>query len=210
MFAVSAIRSNAIILAAVGLITTACIAVTFQGTKDIIAEQERLAQAKALLEIVPDSAHDNDMLASQIALPNYQAIGLHQAENGYLAKWHDEVIAVLLPVIARDGYSGDIRMLVGINRDGSIVGVRALSHHETPGLGDKIELKKSDWILGFNGKSLTNPQPAKWRVTKDGGEFDTFTGATITPRAVTKAVKQALEYFNQHQEILIGAEASER
>jgi electron transport complex protein RnfG len=198
-----AIRRNGLILAAVGLVTTASIAVTFQGTKDIIAEQERQAQARALLEIVPNSMHDNDMLETQITLPDVEAIGLHQQENGYLAIQQGKVVAVLLPVIAREGYSGDIRLLVGINSDGSLAGVRALSHHETPGLGDKVELKKSPWILSFNGKSLNNPSEEDWKVSKDGGEFDTFTGATITPRAVTKAVKNALVYFEKHKATLI-------
>jgi electron transport complex protein RnfG len=203
MLPMPAIRRNGFILAAVGLVTTACIAVTFQGTRDIIAEQERQAQARALLEIVPNSMHDNDMLEAQITLPDIEAIGLHQKENGYLAKQQGEVVAVLLPVIAREGYSGDIRLLIGINSDGSLAGVRALSHHETPGLGDKVELKKSPWILSFNGKSLNNPSEADWKVSKDGGEFDTFTGATITPRAVTKAVKNALVYFEKHKATLI-------
>ena len=92
---------------------------------------------------------------------------------------------------ARDGYSGDIRLLVGVDKAGKLAGVRVLNHRETPGLGDKIELKKSDWVLSFNGRSLQDPTPENWAVTKDGGEFDTFTGATVTPRAVVESVRYA-------------------
>jgi len=203
MLAATASLRNGLILAAFGLLTTAGIALTYQNTKDAIAEQERQAQARALLEIMPADSHSNDMLDDQIQLQNFQALGLRRDEVGYLAKSDSSVIAVLLPVIARDGYSGDIRLLVGIKANGELAGVRVLQHSETPGLGDKVELKKSKWILGFNGKSLQNPVADKWRVTKDGGHFDTFTGATITPRAVTKAVKSALQYFETHRAQLL-------
>ncbi len=110
-----------------------------------------------------------------------------------------DVIAVIIPATARDGYTGDIDLIIGINADGTVAGVRVLSHRETPGLGDKVDYKKSQWVDGFIGRSLLNPHPEQWAVKRDGGEFDQFTGATITPRAVTKAVKQALEYYHSHQ-----------
>jgi electron transport complex protein RnfG len=204
MMPLAAIGRNGLLLAAFGLITTAGIALTFQGTKDTIAEQERLAQSRALLEIMPADTHSNDMLDHSFPLPSFSDLGLRSQDNGYRAlnSRHD-TLAVLIPVLARDGYSGDIRVLVGIAADSSIVGVRVLSHNETPGLGDKIDLKKSDWILSFNGKSLTNPILKGWSVKKDGGEFDAFTGATITPRAVTRAVLRALQYFETHRSELL-------
>jgi electron transport complex protein RnfG len=163
-----------------------------------------LAQARALLEIMPADTHSNDMLGDRFDLLASDELGLRGPDAGYRAIDDDNnVVAVLLPVLARDGYSGDIRVLVGIKADASIAGVRVLSHNETPGLGDKVELKKSDWVLDFNGKSLTNPSLSSWKVRKDGGEFDAFTGATITPRAVTKAVLTALQYFDNHRQQLL-------
>jgi electron transport complex protein RnfG len=111
-------------------------------------------------------------------------------------------VAAIIPVTAPDGYSGDIELIVGVNADGSIAGVRVLSHKETPGLGDKVDLRKSDWILGFNGRSLNNPELAGWAVRKDKGVFDQFTGATITPRAVVAATLRALQFADAHSKTL--------
>lgn len=97
-------------------------------------------------------------------------------------------------------------MIVGVNRDGTIAGARVLSHKETPGLGDKVELSKSNWILGFDGRSLQNPQASQWKVKKDGGEFDQFTGATITPRAVVQQIKRVLEFVAAHETELFSSE----
>lgn len=206
MMPIAAIGRNGLLLAVFGLLTTAGIALTFQGTKDIIAEQERLAQARALLEIMPADSHSNDMLDSSFELPAFAELGLRHGDTGYRAlNEAQNTLAVLLPVLARDGYSGDIRLLVGIRADGSLAGVRTLNHNETPGLGDRIDLKKSSWILSFNDKSLSNPTPERWGVVKDGGAFDAFTGATITPRAVTGAVKRALQYFDKHRDVLLAS-----
>ncbi|HSG62852.1 MAG TPA: electron transport complex subunit RsxG [Pseudomonadales bacterium] len=204
MLPITAIGRNGLLLAVFGLVTTAGIALTFEGTKANIAEQERLAQARALLDIMPAESHSNDMLESAFALPAFAELGLRHADIGYRALDADnQVLAVLLPALARDGYSGDIRLLVGITAQGTVAGVRTLSHNETPGLGDKIDLKKSTWILGFDGTSLTTPNTEQWLVKKDGGVFDSFTGATITPRAVTGAVKRALVYFDNHRDTLL-------
>ena len=115
---------------------------------------------------------------------------------------------MLLRAVAPDGYSGSIQLLVAVLADGSLAGVRVLAHKETPGLGDKIELKKSPWIQSFTGKSLQNPDEAGWGVKKDKGQFDQFAGATITPRAVVKAVHHALQYFDAHRGELLGQNAS--
>jgi len=112
-----------------------------------------------------------------------------------------------LPAIAPNGYTGKIHSIVGIFADGSVAGVRVLQHRETPGLGDKVELKKSPWVLSYNGKSLSDPGTQGWNVKKDGGEFDQFTGATITPRAVVKSVHAALEYFNENRDTLLAAKS---
>ena len=114
---------------------------------------------------------------------------------------------MILPATARDGYSGDIRALVGVRRDGSVAGVRVVAHRETPGLGDKVDLRKSDWILDFNERSLGNPALSGWNVAKEGGVFDQFTGATVTPRAVILATRRALEYATLNAASLFETEA---
>ena len=114
----------------------------------------------------------------------------------------DQPVAVLMLVTAADGYNGDIRLLVAVENTGTVLGVRVVSHRETPGLGDPIEIEKSNWILGFTNKSLLNPQGNGWAVKRDGGEFDQFTGATISPRAVVKTVHNTLLYFKANQKLL--------
>lgn len=191
------ISKNSLLLGLFALITAAILAGTQAGTRDRIAAAEREAAQKALLEIVPLDRHNNDLLVDTVTIePEYwPLLGLKDGGEVNIARDHDTPVAAIIPAVAPDGYSGDIKLIIGINADGSVAGVRALSHNETPGLGDKVDLKKSDWILGFNGKSLTNPGIGQWAVKKDGGDFDQFTGATITPRAVVKQVKNALEFF---------------
>ncbi len=196
-----AITKNSTILAAFAAATALLIAITFQSTKAKIGEQQRLAAQKALKEIIPESLHDNDLLATTHTLSFEEAMqfGIKEPLKLHIATLNGDLSAIAIPAIAPDGYSGDINMLIGIDIQGQLTGVRVLNHKETPGLGDKIDLKKSDWILGFNGKSLSNPTHENWAVKKDGGEFDQFTGATITPRAIVKRIKQTLEIFNaQH------------
>ncbi len=199
------ISRNSALLAAFAVCTALLLTGTYLLTDERIASQIRQAEEKALLEIVPKSRHDNSMLDDTIPVgPGTEGLGLRQEKNIYLARRGGEVVAAIIPVTARDGYSGDIELIVGVNADGSIAGVRALSHKETPGLGDKVSLKKSDWILDFNGRSLENPLPDRWAVRKDRGVFDQFTGATITPRAVVAATLRALEFARDHREKLFG------
>lgn len=205
----TSIRRSSFALALFALFTTGILAVTQMGTKERIAEAERRAAVKALLEIVPLHRHDNDMMADTTPVPQtyWQLLGLDQGENIHFAKKAGQAVAVIVPTTAPDGYSGDIRMIVGVNRDGSLAGVRILSHNETPGLGDRVELKKSHWILDFNGKSLGNPIAERWKVKKDQGEFDQFTGATITPRAVVTQVYKVLQFFEREKQQLFPAES---
>ena len=187
-------------MAVFAVCTTLLIAGTNLLTRDRIALEQRKAEEKALLEIVPQSRHDNSMLDDTISVgPSASGLGLKRDKQIYLAKKGADVIAAIIPLTATDGYSGDIDLIVGVNADGSVAGVRVLAHKETPGLGDKIDLKKSDWILGFNGKSLIVPDVSGWAVKKDKGEFDQFTGATITPRAVVGATLRALQYAQTEQ-----------
>lgn len=199
-----AISRNSLLLALFAVLTTAVIAGTWLGTRERIAEARRAAEQKALFEIVPPARHDNDLLEDIVPVgPADSLLRLREDKKIYLARQEGEVVAVILPVNAPDGYSGNIELIVGINRDGTVAGVRALQHRETPGLGDKVDRKKSDWILGFEQRSLEDPEPQRWAVRKDGGVFDAFTGATITPRAVVAAVKRGLEYFEANRARLL-------
>lgn len=205
------IRRNAIGLGLFAIITAGAIAVAQVSTHDQIEHNIRMAEAKALNEIVPADQYNNDLLTDVQPIDarfNQQLLGpLPAGSQIHIARQDGKITAFILPVFAPDGYTMEIGMLVGINVDGSIAGVRVVSHRETPGLGDRIELKKSNWILDFNGKSLGNPAEEQWAVRKDGGVFDQFTGATITPRAVTGAVKHALMFYELHKQQLLDAAA---
>lgn len=200
----AAISRNGLLLGLFAVAATAVIAGTYLGTRHNIEENRRLAAERALIEIVPRDRHDNSMLEDAIVVDDEDLLGLRTTSRAHVAKFKSEAVAVILPATARDGYTDDIELIVGINHDGSIAGVRILNHRETPGLGDKVERKKSDWVDSFIGKSLSNPTIDNWAVEKDGGEFDQFTGATITPRAVVNAVRRALEYFEVHRDELLG------
>ena len=198
------IQKNSLLLLAFALVTAGLLAATNEATKEKIAEAERRAAEKALLEIVPAERIDNDLLLDTINVPEsaWQQLGLKNGGEIHLARKNNEVIAIITNAIAAEGYSGDIKMLTGVNRDGSVAGVRVISHTETPGLGDKIDVKKSDWIRLFAGLSLQKPQIDNWKVKKDGGEFDQFTGATITPRAVVNQVKNVLLFVEDNRQLL--------
>lgn len=197
------IRRSAIGLGLFAIITGGTIAITQVLTADRIEQQARKAEASALFEIIPQDQHDNDLLKSTIALPADPLLGTNKPVQAWRATRSGETTGVILPVITQEGYSGAIHLLVGIDRTGHILGVRVTQHHETPGLGDKIEIRKTPWVTMFTGQSLGNPPAQQWKVVKDGGAFDQFTGATITPRAVVKTVKQALMYFSAHRDRLL-------
>jgi H+/Na+-translocating ferredoxin:NAD+ oxidoreductase subunit G len=201
------ITRNSLLLAVFAVITTILIAGTHLLTKDKIALEQRKAEEKSLLQIVPAERHDNTMLDDTLPVgPSDSGLGLKSEKQIYLARKQGEVIAAIIPLTATDGYSGDIDLIVGVNANGSVAGVRILTHKETPGLGDKVDLKKSDWVLGFNGRSLDNPKSVGWAVKKDKGVFDQFTGATITPRAVVRATHRALQYAQLNHDSLFGAQ----
>ncbi|MGB1333271.1 MAG: electron transport complex subunit RsxG [Porticoccaceae bacterium] len=196
---------NSLLLALFALITALILASTDRLTEDRIAESERLAAQKALFEIIPLERHNNDLLLDiqPIPMQYWKTLGLESGGDIHIARLNGQPVAAIIPSITPEGYSGDIAMIVGVNFDGSVAGVRVVEHKETPGLGDKVDLRKSDWILSFNGKSLTNPQAKAWNVKKEKGAFDQFTGATITPRAVIHQIAKTLEYFNQDKERLL-------
>ena len=195
------------LLAVFAAVGSGLISGVYEQTKEPIAAAERAAEAKQLLEIFPRDSHDNELIDDGLAVDAEDPLlALRERGTGYRARRNNEVTGIILPATARDGYSGDIRLLVGIDRGGAVAGVRVLSHRETPGLGDKIELKKSDWVLSFDHKTLADPAPDRWAVIKDGGDFDAFTGATVTPRAVVAAVKSAMEYSQNNRSALFEIE----
>lgn len=198
---------NALVLGLFAIGTVGTVTLLQQGTATRIQAAERAAQVRALGEILPAGSYDNDLLADTVQVED-PLLGRRGSAPAYRALKAGEPQAVILQATAPDGYSGAIQLLVGVFADGRLAGVRVVQHRETPGLGDKIEPTKSDWILGFAGKSLAEPDDAGWAVKKDGGQFDAFAGATITPRAVVGAVHRALRYFAAHRETLLGLPAA--
>jgi electron transport complex protein RnfG len=176
-------------------------------TADRIAAQERRVILEQLGQIIPDR-YDNALLEDRIAFRDEQYFPRGQLVTAYRARQQEKPVAIVLRFNAVNGYNGNIALLVGINSNGTLRGVRVTAHKETPGLGDAIEKDKSDWINNFDGTSLENPEPGKWMVKRDGGDFDQFTGATITPRAIVEAVRLALEYFSANREFLFDTTAN--
>jgi len=199
------ISKNALILAAFAAVCVGLIAVTYFITRDTIAGEMKAALARTLDELVPANEYNNDVHHDCTLIPANSDLGNANPRQVYRMFNDDEPVALVMETVAPNGYSGKIRMVLGVYYDGTIAGLRVTEHKETPGLGDKVEVKKSDWILDFEGKSLANPQVEQWKVTKDGGSFDAFTGATITPRAVVAQVAKTLEYFSEHKDTLFNA-----
>jgi len=168
-------------------------------TRDAIEQRQAEDLLASLAQVIPPGLHDNDLLADTLTLNAPDgAVTVYRALRGL------DVTAVAFETVGQ-GYGGTIRVLLGMDKDGRILGARVLSHSETPGLGDKIEVARDDWILDFDGKSLGDPPPEHWAVKKDGGDFDQFSGATITPRAVVKSVKEGLELFAANRAALTAA-----
>lgn len=190
------------LLAAFALAGAALVALTEKQTRERIEANERAWLLRGLNVLVDPARYDNDLFTDTIEARDPELLGTPEPVTVYRAARGDEAVALVLPAVAPDGYGGNIRLLVGVNADGTLAGVRVSSHRETPGLGDRIEAARSDWILGFTGLSLERPPAERWAVRRDGGDFDQFTGATITPRAVVKAVRRALVYFEREREVL--------
>ena len=192
----------ALILTGFAVVGTGLVAVTYTGTKDMIAEAQRMALEASLNQLVPADRYDNRLVEDRIEIVAPEWLGTDRPVTVYRARKNGQPVALFATPTAPDGYSGPIQLLVGVYADGTVAGVRVLAHKETPGLGDGVDEKRSPWILAFAGKSLENPRPDGWKVKKDGGAFDQFTGATITPRAVVKATRKFLEYTQAHREQL--------
>ena len=193
---------SAIVLALFAIAGTFFVTYTYDNTIDRIKENKRLALLKAFHVLIPPSAHDNDVFNDIITVQNKELLGSAKPVNIYRARKNNKNIAVIINNVAPDGYNGNIELLVAINFNGALAGVRVVHHKETPGLGDAIEESRSDWITKFKQLSLTNPDKKGWAVKRDGGEFDQFTGATITPRAIVKAVYNTLLYYKNNRDKL--------
>lgn len=189
-----------ILLGGIALAAAAALAFASSATRDQIAAAEAQDMQASLAQVLPAGFADNDLLQDIVELP---ASGNAPARRIHIAKKAGAIAGAVFRVSER-GYSGEIRILMAVDRDGKVLGARVLKHTETPGLGDKIEIGRHPWITSFDGKSLDNPPPEKWAVKKDGGIYDSFAGATITPRAVVKAVKGGLEYFAANRQAILG------
>ena len=184
------------------VLASALIAFAYDRTANEIAAQERAFLLRGIQALIPPSSFDNDISSDSAAVTDPELLGSREPVPVYRARKHGKPVALAMEPVAPDGYGGDITLLMAIAYDGTLLGVRVVNHQETPGLGDAIEVTKSDWITKFNGRSLSNLSDSQWHVKKDGGVFDQFTGATITPRAVVKAVYKCLQYYAKHRERL--------
>jgi len=185
-------------LGIVALVASAALALGNHYTHDAIVAAEARDLASSLAQVLPAGSNDNDLLADtvKVGADGTAAVTVHVARKA-------GTVTGAVFRMAERGYAGDIVVLMGVDREGRLLGARVVKHAETPGLGDKIEIAKAKWILAFDGKSLGDPPPEKWAVKKDGGVFEQFAGATITPRAVVKAVKRGLEFFAAHREEIL-------
>ncbi|MDN3652194.1 electron transport complex subunit RsxG [Thalassotalea ponticola] len=202
------IEHNAKILAIFAIACTAMVSLVSLATKDTIARQQQKQLLDTLHQVIAEDKANNDLYNDCKLINDQELLGSNQWQTAYVARLDNQPTAVALTTIAPNGYNGNIELIVAINIDGSISGVRVLGHQETPGLGDKIELRKDNWILTFDGRFYHDDNDLTWAVKKDGGVFDQFTGATITPRAVVQAVKNAQIYFAKHKQELISVQAS--
>lgn len=195
------IGKNGALLAAFALATTSLIGVTHILTKDRIAAQQALKLKQTLNEVIPPALYDNVLLEDCIEIPD-PIQGEKVMQRVYRARSNNTPTALAIESTAPNGYSGDIHSIIGVDTQGNVLGVRVLDHKETPGLGDKVDLAVSDWVLSFTNKHFTQDSQSQWQVKKDGGQFDQFTGATITPRAVVGSVASTLSYVITHQQTL--------
>ena len=191
-----------LMLAVFAVVATTLVAFTEESTREQIIENERQALLEAINVLLPKQKYDNNILSDTLVLPPTPQLGTEEPTVVYRARKNDDSVAAVLTAVAPDGYSGSIKILIAVYADGNLAGVRVISHKETPGLGDKIDVQRDDWILQFAGLSLESPDESRWKVKKDGGEFDQFTGATITARAVVNAIKRTLEFFEANKDKL--------
>lgn len=192
---------HSMVLGGICAIVAAFIILGHDATHEKIQNELKQDQINTLSQVLPQSLYNNDLLNS-----TKNIVWNDTDTTVYIAKQNEIPVGFAFPVVGY-GYSGAIQLIMAVNTNGEILGVRVISHAETPGLGDKIEINKDQWITGFDGHSLTTKNENQWHVKKDGGDFDQFTGATITPRAVVSAVYDGLTFFKNHKSELLEVEA---
>ena len=196
------ISSTAAAMIIFSLLASTALSISYFVTKTPIEESDARAKRIFLNQVIPSNLYDNNLVKDTISVEPNPLIGNKKNIDIYRAKKNNQVIAVIIETIAPDGYSGEIKTLVGIDQEDKILGVRVITHKETPGLGDYIEIEKSQWIKNFDLKSLDKMTEKEWAVKKDGGDFDYVSGATITPRAVIKSTYKSLLYAKENKKRL--------
>ncbi len=197
------------VLALVIAVAIAVVALVAILTRDRIAANERAWFVERLEALTPASLRDNDLYTDRIVVTAPEMLGTSAPITVYRARRAGNPTAAILTAVAPDGYGGPIDLLIGVNYDGTLLGVDILRHSETQGIGDGFAPHRSNWLETLIDKSLGNPPAVRWTIRKDGGEFDQFTGASITPRAILKAVRRTLEYYSSHRERLFDAPHSD-
>jgi len=201
------IWSSGVTLAVIAAICASLVALTWQLTAERIEANEKEWLARSLQPALAGLFFDSPVTESMITIPAPHDLPGTEDAIIYRVYSGEDPVAALFIVSARDGYAGPIRFLVGIAMDGTVTGVRVLQHRETPGMGDRIETHKSDWVLQFDGLSLRDPEPRYWAIKGDGGQFDQLTGASVTPRAIIKAIRVTLAYFEVNRDAIFAAPA---
>lgn len=197
---------SALALVALAAALAVVLTVLANTTRDEIARNEQAWIQQRLKALIPAELHDNDLLADRIRMTSPNILGIPEPVTLYRARRGGQPVAVAIHTVAPDGYRGPIELLIAVRYDGTLIGVQVIRHKETPGLGDAFQNRNADWLPKFRGRSLANPPQQRWTVRKDHGDFDEFTGATITPRAIVKATRRALEFFNAQRERIFAME----
>jgi electron transport complex protein RnfG len=196
-------------LALIAAVCTTLVAATYQSTKDRIAANEKALLEQSLQPALAGVFYDSSVSESRLILRAPHELPGNDAAIIYRVFAEKKPVAALFAVTARDGFSGPIRILLGVDISGKVTGVRILQHRETPGLGDKIESARSDWVFQFDGRAIGNPVLTAWAIKDDGGDFDQLTGASVTPRAVINAVRDTLVYFDANRDEIFSLPATE-
>ena len=204
----SVIKSG-LTLATIGAICAALVSTTYVLTRDRIAANEQAWLEQSLTPALAGLFFEGGVSESMLIIPAPHDLPGDDDVIVYRVYAEEQPVAALFAVTARDGYAGPIRVLIGVQYDGAVTGVRILEHRETPGLGDRIVSGRSDWVFQFDGHSLGDPDAEGWSIKRDGGQFDQISGASITPRAVITALRETLIYFDAHREDLFAAPATE-
>lgn len=203
------VLKGGVTLAAIGAICAGLVAATYVGTSDRIAANEKSWLERSLEPALSGLSYDGGITDARILIPPPHELPGSGPAIVYRVYAGGQPVAALFVVTARDGYAGPIRLLVGIDVIGQITGIQVLEHRETPGLGDRVDSLKSDWVTQFEGRSLADPEAAQWAIKRDGGQFDQLTGASVTPRAIVRAIRDTLLYFDANREQVFAAASAQ-